>query len=140
MRKAYTNASKSIAARLVEPKIAEHHGRIVKTTGDGMLVEFPSVVDAVRCAADLPTQGSPESNTACPSLVFAWIQRRTEQQLLAGKIQGNSPIRGLVVPVRQRKRARNQFLTGQFPTHPNREFFAALQGIESGDQGSFRRD
>jgi adenylate cyclase len=36
---------------LVDPKINEHSGRIVKTTGDGMLVEFPSVVDAVRCAA-----------------------------------------------------------------------------------------
>jgi adenylate cyclase len=37
---------------LVDPKIGEHHGRIVKTTGDGMLAEFPSVVDAVRCAAE----------------------------------------------------------------------------------------
>src|SRR5262245_8725678 len=35
---------------LVDPKIAEHRGRIVKNTGDGMLVEFSSVVDAVRCA------------------------------------------------------------------------------------------
>jgi len=39
--------------QLVDPKIREHHGRIVKTTGDGMLVEFPSVVDAVRCAVEL---------------------------------------------------------------------------------------
>jgi adenylate cyclase len=38
---------------LVDPKIREHHGRIVKTTGDGLLVEFPSVVDAVRCAAEI---------------------------------------------------------------------------------------
>jgi len=38
---------------LVDPKISEHSGRIVKTTGDGMLAEFPSVVDAVRCAADI---------------------------------------------------------------------------------------
>jgi TolB-like protein/class 3 adenylate cyclase/Flp pilus assembly protein TadD len=38
---------------LVEPKISEHSGRIVKTTGDGLLAEFPSVVDAVRCAAEL---------------------------------------------------------------------------------------
>src|SRR6202051_5406785 len=38
---------------LIDPKIAEHHGRIVKTTGDGMLVEFASVVDAVRCAVDV---------------------------------------------------------------------------------------
>lgn len=38
---------------LVDPKIKEHHGRIVKTTGDGLLVEFASVVDAVRCAVDI---------------------------------------------------------------------------------------
>jgi len=37
---------------LVEPKIAEHRGRIVKNTGDGLLAEFPSVVDAVRCAVE----------------------------------------------------------------------------------------
>src|SRR5215471_415429 len=38
---------------LVDPKIGEHHGRIVKNTGDGLLMEFPSVVDAVRCAAEV---------------------------------------------------------------------------------------
>jgi len=38
---------------LVDPKIGEYSGRIVKTTGDGVLAEFPSVVDAVRCAAEL---------------------------------------------------------------------------------------
>jgi len=39
--------------KLTDPKIKEHHGRIVKTTGDGALVEFPSVVDAVRCAVEV---------------------------------------------------------------------------------------
>ncbi len=38
---------------LVNPKIAEHHGRIVKNTGDGFLAEFSSVVDAVRCGAEM---------------------------------------------------------------------------------------
>jgi adenylate cyclase len=38
---------------LIDPKIAEHHGRIVKTTGDGALVEFGSAVDAVRCAMEI---------------------------------------------------------------------------------------
>ena len=38
---------------LIEPKIAEHRGRIVKNTGDGFLAEFASVVDAVRCAVEV---------------------------------------------------------------------------------------
>jgi adenylate cyclase len=41
---------KALRAELIDPAIAEHHGRIVKTAGDGMLVEFASVVDALRCA------------------------------------------------------------------------------------------
>jgi TolB-like protein/class 3 adenylate cyclase/rhodanese-related sulfurtransferase len=41
---------KAYRSKLIDPAIAEHDGRIVKTTGDGLLVEFPSVVDAVRCA------------------------------------------------------------------------------------------
>src|ERR1700746_79003 len=40
-------------AKLVEPKIREHRGHTVKTTGDGVLIEFPSVVDAVRCAVEI---------------------------------------------------------------------------------------
>jgi len=44
---------KALRHELLDPKIAEHHGRIVKTTGDGLLVEFASVVDAVRCAVEV---------------------------------------------------------------------------------------
>src|SRR5260221_4065966 len=51
---------------LVDPKIAEHRGRIVKTTGDGMLVEFASVVDAVRCAVDVQ-RGMAERYTDVPT-------------------------------------------------------------------------
>src|SRR5215472_9751179 len=43
---------KAHLVELVDPKIREHHGRLVKTTGDGLLVEFGSVVDALRCAAE----------------------------------------------------------------------------------------
>jgi len=53
---------KALRRELVDPKIAEHHGRIVKTTGDGLLVEFASVVDAVRCAVEVQ-QAMPERNT-----------------------------------------------------------------------------
>jgi class 3 adenylate cyclase len=44
---------KSHRRELVDTTISEHHGRIVKTTGDGMLVEFASVVDAVGCAVNI---------------------------------------------------------------------------------------
>jgi adenylate cyclase len=46
-------ALKACRRELIDPKIAEHLGRIVKTTGDGALVEFASAVDAVRCATDI---------------------------------------------------------------------------------------
>ena len=42
---------KALRAEVIDPKIAEHRGRLFKTTGDGLLVEFVSVVDALRCAA-----------------------------------------------------------------------------------------
>jgi class 3 adenylate cyclase/TolB-like protein len=48
---------------LIDPKIAEYGGRIVKTTGDGLLLEFPSVVDAVRCAVDMQ-RGMAERNSS----------------------------------------------------------------------------
>ena len=44
---------KAHLAELIDPKIAEHNGRIVKTTGDGLLVEFASAVNAVLCAVDI---------------------------------------------------------------------------------------
>src|ERR1700674_2756610 len=48
---------------VIDPKIAEYRGRIVKTTGDGVLIEFPSVVDAVRCAVAVQQQMA-ERNSA----------------------------------------------------------------------------
>jgi len=44
---------KALRRELFDPKIAEHRGRLVETTGDGLLVEFGSVVDALRCAVDV---------------------------------------------------------------------------------------
>jgi adenylate cyclase len=46
-------ALKAIRSKLADPKVKDHRGRIVKTTGDGLLIEFASVVDAVRCAVEL---------------------------------------------------------------------------------------
>ena len=58
-------ALKAHRRELIDPKIAEHHGRIVKTTGDGMLVEFASVVDAVQCAVEV--------NRAVVGRNFIWM-------------------------------------------------------------------
>src|SRR4051812_20308469 len=58
-------ALKAIRRELSDPKIAEHRGRIVKTTGDGLLVQFHSVVDAVRCAVEVQ-RGMAERNAAVP--------------------------------------------------------------------------
>jgi adenylate cyclase len=56
---------KSVRKALVDPTIAAHRGRIVKTTGDGMLVEFASAVDAVRNAVEIQ-RSMAEQNTAVP--------------------------------------------------------------------------
>src|ERR1700759_803029 len=56
---------KACRKALVDPKISEYRGRIVKTTGDGMLVEFGSAVDAVRCAVELQ-RGVASSNVDIP--------------------------------------------------------------------------
>ena len=58
-------ALKAHRRELIDPKITEFGGRIVKTTGDGLLLEFPSVVDAVRCAVDLQ-RGMAERNAGVP--------------------------------------------------------------------------
>jgi adenylate cyclase len=59
-------ALKAHRLELIDPKVERHHGRIVKTTGDGALIEFASVVDAVRCAIDVQ-RGMAERNTGVPS-------------------------------------------------------------------------
>ena len=60
------SALKAIRAELIDPTIAAHNGRLVKTTGDGLLVEFDSVVAALRCATEVQA-GMVERNTAMPN-------------------------------------------------------------------------
>jgi len=57
---------KEIRAELFDPKVTEHHGRLVKTTGDGFLVEFSSVVNALRCATELQASMA-ERNATIPT-------------------------------------------------------------------------
>ena len=60
------SALKAIRAELIDPAIAAHNGRLVKTTGDGLLVEFGSVVDALRCATEMQA-GMAERNANAPT-------------------------------------------------------------------------
>jgi len=57
-------AFKQTQAELFEPSVAAHHGRLVKTTGDGFLVEFSSVVDALRCATEVQAHMAQRNATA----------------------------------------------------------------------------
>jgi TolB-like protein/class 3 adenylate cyclase len=57
---------RGLRSDLIDPAIAAHHGRTVKRTGDGSLIEFRSVVDAVRCAVEVQT-GMVERNAGVPS-------------------------------------------------------------------------
>ena len=59
-------ALKAIRAELIDPTIAAHSGRLVKTTGDGLLVEFSSVIDALRCATEVQTSMA-ERNASVPA-------------------------------------------------------------------------
>src|SRR5262249_4350321 len=56
---------RALRSDLIDPTIALHHGRIVKRTGDGSIIEFRSVVDAVRCAIEVQT-GMVERNAGLP--------------------------------------------------------------------------
>ena len=60
----------SIRREIVDPFIASHKGRIVKTTGDGMLVEFASAVDAVTCAMVVQDKITEKTGSADPKITF----------------------------------------------------------------------
>src|SRR6478736_10346542 len=64
------SALKAVRREIVDPAIAAHKGRIVKTTGDGMLVEFASAVDAVSCAVEVQGKMPEQDNGAPQKIVF----------------------------------------------------------------------
>ena len=59
---------KAFRKTLVDPAIASHRGRIVKTTGDGMLVEFGSAVDAARCSVVIQLEMAVQNSSVPPEL------------------------------------------------------------------------
>jgi class 3 adenylate cyclase len=79
---------KAHRSALLDPKITEHRGRIVKTTGDGMLVEFASVVDALRCAVEVQ-RGCPCWTTKRVGVVR---HGRTRVSVAATQIRTSRPL------------------------------------------------
>ena len=63
---------RAIRAELIDPKLVEHRGRIVKTSGDGMLVEFASVIDAVRCAGEVQRAMAERNAAVAAEQRIAW--------------------------------------------------------------------
>jgi len=86
-------ALKALRQELVNPVIAKHGGRIVKTKGDGLLLEFPSVVNAVRCAVEMHTAIA-ERGAALPQdkqIALAWRsceRRRLRRSQIHGHVHG----------------------------------------------------
>jgi adenylate cyclase len=104
---------KALRHELLDPKIAEHNGRIVKTTGDGLLVEFASVVDAVRCAVEVQ-QAMPERDTSAQYSVDVPEQ--------AGRHEADRPRAGRALCARRERQAIGQPAPGQRPEHAARSF------------------
>jgi adenylate cyclase len=96
---------RGLRSDLIDPAIAAHHGRIVKRTGDGAIVEFRSVVDAVRCAIEVQN-GLIERNAGVPE------DRRIEYRVgihvgdvveeSDGDLMGDGRRSGRDLPVRRR--------------------------------------
>ena len=77
---------RALRSDLVDPTISVHHGRVVKRTGDGSIIEFRSVVDTVRCAIEVQTgliqrnAGVPDDDAlsfASGSMSATWWRRAT---------------------------------------------------------------
>src|SRR5262245_35090462 len=72
---------KKYRRELIDPKIKQYRGRVVKTMGDGILIEFPSVVDAISCSLEVQ-QDMRERNT----MPARWTKQRTEQESETGAV------------------------------------------------------
>jgi hypothetical protein len=133
--------------------------KVVEVAVDPQLVEasWTPLCDRRRCTAGKSTQSIPrslveagEKTVSVPgqpvALPLPGIDKRRKlgdrdalrySQLFQSAMPHSPSIRSSAARQRGPKRPSTQCLMSQFPTHPNREFFGALQGIKSGDQGNF---
>jgi adenylate cyclase len=82
---------KALRRELADPKIKEHRGRIVKTTGDGLLVEFASVLDAVRCAVEVQRE-MVNLNVAVPERRRIQFRKRCNAPVMPPPITSSAPV------------------------------------------------
>src|SRR5437868_5702599 len=94
---------KSIRAEVIDPKINEHLGRLVKTTGDGLLVEFGSVVDALRCATEVATTCVTPSTASFSCPACDWLLARRHDRHSPPRRNPRSRCRRLFSPYRDRR-------------------------------------
>ena len=79
-------APRAHRAALIDPNIAEHQGRIFKTTGDGILIVFPSIVDALRCAVKIQLAMPQREVGSNDSIYESWVLFQSEG-VLFGKFR-----------------------------------------------------
>ena len=97
---------RALRSDLIDPTIAVHHGRVVKRTGDGAIVEFRSVVDAVRCAIEMQNAmvernaGVPEDRASCSASAFisATSSRRADGDLMGDGVNIAARLEGIAKP------------------------------------------
>ena len=125
-------ALKAIRAELIDPTIAVHNGRLVKTTGDGLLVEFGSVVDALRTATEVQTSMA-ERNTTAPvderielrigiNVGDVWSRRATSSVMASISWRGSKARQkpgGICVSARVQGDAAGKLVIWAFLEYPN---------------------
>jgi class 3 adenylate cyclase len=97
---------RTLRSDLIDPTIAVHHGRIIKRTGDGSIIEFRSVVDAVRCAIELQS-GLAERNAGLPpekriefrvGIHLGDVVEETDGDLMGDGVNIAAPLEGVAKP------------------------------------------
>src|SRR5215813_3478461 len=97
---------RALRSDLIDPTIALHHGRVVKRTGDGILIEFRSVVDAVRCAIEVQN-GMVERNAGVPpercielrvGIYFGDVVRESDGDLMGDGVNIAARLEGIARP------------------------------------------
>src|SRR5271163_3409679 len=97
---------RALRSDLIDPTIAVHHGRIVKRTGDGLIVEFRSVVDAVRCAIEVQN-AMVERNAGVPEdrriilrigIHLGDVVEESDGDLMGDGVNMAAPLTGIAMP------------------------------------------